>query len=75
MTRRQKSISIDKKNYFDLQGKTSLEDEGALKSYIINIYLTLLTRGIKGTYVYACDENLRNYLKSLFRFTSIIICN
>lgn len=58
-----KSISIDKKNYFDLQGKTSLEDEGALKSYIINIYLTLLTRGIKGTYVYACDENLRNYLK------------
>ena len=26
-----KSISIDKKNYFDLQGKTSLEDEGALK--------------------------------------------
>lgn len=58
-----KRIFIDKKNYYDLQGKTSLEDEDALKTYIINIYMTLLTRGIKGTYVYVCDENLRNYLK------------
>lgn len=57
-----KRIFIDKKNYCDLQGKRSLEDGNALKSYIINIYTTLLTRGIKGTYVFVCDENLKKYL-------------
>ncbi|MCH4031992.1 MAG: DUF2075 domain-containing protein [Lachnospiraceae bacterium] len=26
------------------------------------MYYVLLTRGIKGTYLYVCDNNLRNYL-------------
>lgn len=55
-------IEINPKFYFDQNGKkgTDIED---LKSYIINIYKTILYRGIRGTYIYACDENLREYLK------------
>lgn len=56
-------ITVNKKNYHDMPGKTSLRDDDELKTYIINIYKTMLTRGIKGTYIYVCDENLRNYLK------------
>src|SRR5690606_1806270 len=33
-----------------------------LKEYIVNIYKTMMLRGIKGTYLYACDANLREYL-------------
>ncbi len=36
----------------------------AMRQYVLNIYLTLMTRGIHGTYVYAVDDDLRNYLKS-----------
>jgi len=32
-----------------------------LKEYIINIYKTMMLRGIRGTYVYACDKHLREY--------------
>ena len=32
---------------------------------IINAYLVLLTRGMYGTYIYAVDKNLRDYIKSL----------
>ena len=59
-------ISIDKSKYYDLQGKTALKTEDSLKEYILNIYTTLMTRGIKGTYVYVCDKGLRDYLKQYF---------
>jgi DUF2075 family protein len=48
--------------YYDKYGKNDTSDE-ELKSYIINIYKTLMYRGIKGTYVYACNKGLREYLK------------
>ena len=35
-----------------------------MRQYLLNIYLTLMTRGINGTYVYAVDDNLREYLKN-----------
>ena len=35
----------------------------ALKEYLLNIYLTLMTRGIKGTYIYVCDDALRKYFE------------
>ena len=38
-------------------------DEDELKKLIINTYTTILARGIKGCYVYACNKNLQNYLK------------
>lgn len=56
-------IEIIKENYFDRNGKVGITDE-QLHDYIINIYKTIMYRGIKGTYVYCCDENLRKYFKN-----------
>ena len=33
--------------------------------YVRNIYRVLMSRGMKGCFLYVCDENLRNYLKQL----------
>ncbi|WEK36083.1 MAG: DUF2075 domain-containing protein [Candidatus Pseudobacter hemicellulosilyticus] len=56
-------IIILKKNYADRNGKAGVFDPARLKRYIINIYMTLLQRGIDGTYIYVCDEKLKKYLK------------
>lgn len=54
-------IEIDIKNYYDTKGYVGIRDVNVLKDYIINIYKTLLYRGIRGTYLYICDENLKAY--------------
>ncbi|MFT4018760.1 MAG: DUF2075 domain-containing protein [Agriterribacter sp.] len=54
-------IIINSKNYHDRNGKTGIKNEDELKEYIIHIYGTLMLRAIRGTYVYVCDEKLRNY--------------
>jgi DUF2075 family protein/SOS-response transcriptional repressor LexA/predicted GIY-YIG superfamily endonuclease len=54
-------IIILKDEYYDINGKQSVKDINDLKSYIINIYKTMMLRGIKGTYVYVCDPKLRAY--------------
>ncbi|RMA66551.1 DNA/RNA helicase domain-containing protein [Ulvibacter antarcticus] len=56
-------IVIDKSKYFDKNGKRGIDDIEDLKEYIINIYKTIMYRGIKGAYIYACDKNLREYFK------------
>ncbi len=56
-------IEIDVKKYFDKNGKRGIDDIEDLKSYIINIYKTIMYRGIRGTFIYACDDNLREYFK------------
>lgn len=62
-------IIIIEENYFDVNGKQSIKDPKELKNFILNIYKTILLRGIKGTYVYACDKDLRDYLSSkIFKF-------
>ena len=33
--------------------------------YVRNIYRVLMSRGMKGCYLYICDENLRDYMKQL----------
>ncbi len=38
-------------------------DEKTVQDYIINTYKVLLERGIKGCYIYACDESMQEYLK------------
>jgi DUF2075 family protein/DNA replication protein DnaC len=67
-----KEIDYDKKTskilvypdkYFDINGKKGVSDVNILKAYIINIYKTIMYRGIKGTYIYACNQGLRDYLK------------
>ncbi|MEI8279034.1 MAG: DNA/RNA helicase domain-containing protein [Bacteroidota bacterium] len=54
-------IIIIRDNYHDRNGKQSIENPQQLKDFIINIYKTIMLRGIKGTYVYVCDANLRAY--------------
>ncbi|MBR5962137.1 MAG: DUF2075 domain-containing protein [Clostridia bacterium] len=61
-----KRIEVDKNNYKDNLGKAVGNDYEALRSYILNIYATLLTRGIHGALVYVCDPDLREYLRSYF---------
>lgn len=56
-------IIVDKSKYFDKYGKNGVTDINDLKTYIINIYKTILYRGIKGVYIYACNKNLKKYLK------------
>jgi DUF2075 family protein len=55
-------IEIDSSTYFDKYGRIGANDE-ELKSYIVNIYKTIMYRGIKGTFVYACNKELREYLR------------
>lgn len=55
-------IEIIKENYHDKNGKNSIKNPQILEDYILNIYKTIMLRGIRGTYVYACDSNLRDYL-------------
>ena len=56
-------IEIDPKMYFDINGKKGISDPETLKAYIVNIYKTIMYRGIRGTFIYACNEELRDYLK------------
>ena len=58
-----KQIEINASQYFDKKGKQGIENPATLKAYILNIYKTMMLRGIRGTYVYVCDEGLREYFK------------
>lgn len=46
-----------------LPSKNDWNESEAIK-YIINTYVVLLTRGIKGCYIYCCDKSLHNYFNS-----------
>ncbi len=54
-------IEIDPDCYYDRNGKATAGKE-ELTNYIKNIYYVLMTRGIRGTYLYVCDKDLKNYL-------------
>ena len=56
------SIVINLDKYMDTKVKAST-DEKMLKELILNTYMTVLSRGIRGCYVYACNNNMREYLK------------
>lgn len=56
---------VDRKNYYDAKGKADAND-GELLKYLLNIYCTMMTRGMLGTYIYVCDKNLREYLSKYF---------
>ena len=42
-------------------------DDALAEKLIRNTYKVLLTRGVKGTFIYAEDDNLREYLKQLVK--------
>ncbi len=54
-------IIVRPNHYFDKNGKRTATYEELLE-YIKNVYYVLMTRGIKGTYLYVCDDELREYL-------------
>ena len=54
-------IVVHPESYFDKNGKRTAGYEELLE-YITNVYYVLMTRGIKGTYLYVCDHDLREYL-------------
>lgn len=65
-------IVADRESYRDKKGKENtgsfaggFSDEQLL-TFIRNIYGVLLTRGIRGTYVYVCDPGLRERLRRVF---------
>ncbi|MGB3829799.1 MAG: DNA/RNA helicase domain-containing protein [Ornithinimicrobium sp.] len=66
-------IRFDRTQYYDRNGKANNKQLGIsysdeqLLTYVRNIYTVLLTRGIRGTYVYVCDPDLREYLRPYFK--------
>jgi DUF2075 family protein len=42
----------------------TIADIEILKKYIFNIYRTMMLRGIKGTYLYICNPELRAYFSN-----------
>ena len=59
-----KEIIVNEENYFDKNGKQSIKDPKELKAFILNIYKTIMLRGIKGTYIYVCDPLLKAHFES-----------
>ena len=43
--------------------------EKELLRYVLNIYAILFTRAIEGTYVYVCDDALREYFAKYIKLT------
>jgi len=65
-------IVFDRNSYFDTKGKENNDVLGLrysdedIRQFVVNIYRVLMTRGIKGTYVYVVDPALRNHLSKFF---------
>ncbi|MFE5775318.1 DNA/RNA helicase domain-containing protein [Brachybacterium sp. NPDC056505] len=63
-------LCVDRDSYFDTKGKANNVMRGQVTTnedllrYVQNIYRVLMTRGIKGTYVYICDGALKQKLRS-----------
>lgn len=68
--KKEKRIFIDREQYYDRNGRAGIENEAELERYIKNIYSVLMTRGIKGTYVYIVDEPLRELFREVLKMTS-----
>lgn len=66
-------FKVNREKYFDINGRNGVTDPNELERYIINIYKTLLTRGIKGTYIYVVDKNLREYFNRIISKKEVIL--
>ncbi|MGW4929691.1 DNA/RNA helicase domain-containing protein [Agromyces sp. NPDC004153] len=64
-------VYVHRDSYQDTKGKENNPtlgikyDDADLLQFVVNIYAVLLTRGMRGTFVYACDPDLRAYLQRL----------
>jgi hypothetical protein len=65
---RRRRVRFDRTHYYDAKGMENNRQLGItysdddLAAFVVNIYTVLLTRGMRGTYVYVCDEALRERL-------------
>lgn len=65
-------IVFSRENYHDKKGKENNKVLGRtytdqeLRDYVANIYRVLMTRGVKGTYLYVVEPELRKHLRSFF---------
>lgn len=63
-----KRIEFVREKYFDVKGRENNKQLGReysdeeIRQYVLNIYRVLLTRGIKGTFIYVSDPQLRSHL-------------
>ncbi|MEX3609817.1 DNA/RNA helicase domain-containing protein [Rothia sp. LK2588] len=69
-------VVLKRENYYDKKGKENnpqlnkiFSDEDIL-NYVLNIYKVLLSRGIRGTYVYIVDVDLRNQFREALKTVS-----
>lgn len=64
-------ITFNRDKYFDVKGKENNPKLGIfysdedLRQYVLNVYRVLLTRGIRGTYVFVVDNGLRGFLNNV----------
>lgn len=64
----EKRLYVDRNHYADRNGKVSNRLRGQettdndLLRYVTNAYSVLLTRGMRGTFIYVCDPDLRAWL-------------
>lgn len=69
---KERRIKFDRSNYFDTKGmennnkRNITYSDNDIQQYVQNIYGVLMTRGIKGTYIYVCDPALREYMADFF---------
>lgn len=56
-------LVVIEENYKDKNGWRGINDPEELERYIINIYKTLLTRGMRGCYVYFVDKKVEKYFR------------
>lgn len=62
----EKKLYVDRKNFYDDKAvpiKGSQNEEEYLLRYVKNAYYVLLTRGIKGLYLYIKDPELEKYIR------------
>jgi hypothetical protein len=68
----QKKLVFQRDQYFDVKGKENNDrlgikySDGDLLGLVSNIYKVLMTRGIRGTFIYVCDQELRRLLGQYF---------
>jgi len=57
-------LTVDEDKYEDRNGWRGITDPNELERYIINIYKTLMTRGMRGCYVYFVNKETEKYFKN-----------
>jgi len=63
------SFYTDYSKYHDKVGKKGLKDDPKVLNRLVrNIYKVLMSRGMKGCYVYCSDKKMQNLLDTLTRF-------